>query len=641
MNVPTISSHSSDENISKTDWVQRYFTAGWRAFAVVPNGKNPMRQGWQQATVAEALSHLAAYHDANIGTVPPPGHFVLDVDRDGDAVLSAFEIENGPLPDTLTATTWSGGRHLVFSLPPGEDLLNAVRFAQGLDVRMSGKGYIVVEPSTIDGAPYKWGNWGMKPAPSPQWLIQAIKAGSVKDKAQADPDTQTPEGSRNATLTRKAGAMRNAGFVEAEISAALTSLNDRQCRPPLPASEVAAIAKSVMRYPAAQESWGVGFGQSPLPPGAMPITPRVPNEPERSKRVSLGDLFSNPPAPQRFLIDKILPCGVLTLLGAHGGAGKSMLALTAAVCLVTGRPFFGKTVEKCRVLFFSGEDPESVVRPRLARIARHMGVDLHELAAGLMMLDATENPILYNGAGTSALDALRLDIADSNPGAIIIDNASDAYDANEIERARVREFIRLLAALGKGRDAAVLLLAHVDKNTARDNRSSEGYSGSTAWHNSARSRLFLSSKEGRLTLEHQKSNLGIPSEPIYLAWTTDGLLIQADAPGSFDDLALVLRLLTEAYERGSYVSVAQNSPNNPYAVLSPLPGFPKGLNKEGLKVVMSALEVEGAIMRETIKGPDRHPRNIYRPAAANAGSARDVLLPALITDTPAPAGGVC
>lgn len=361
----------------------------------------------------------------------------------------------------------------------------------------------------------------------------------------------------------------------------------------------------------------------------------------RAKRVSIGDLFSNPPAPQRFLIEQILPGGVVTLLGAHGGAGKSMLALTAAVCLVIGRPFMGKSVEKCRVLFYSGEDPAPVVRRRLSKICRHMEVDPHELAAGLMVLDATERPVLYNDVGTDALAALRLDVAEFDPGAIIIDNASDAYDANEIERARVREFIRLLASLGKEGNAAILLLAHVDKNTARAGQSSEGYSGSTAWHNSARSRLFLTGAEGWLTLEHQKSNFGMPSEPIHLAWTADGVLDRADAPGGTDDKVTVLRLLTEAYERGEYASTAPNSTSSAYRVLNLSLEFPKGLDRRGLAVVMHALEVEGAIRREEIKGRDRHTKEIFRPTAGSAGSVREVPLTALITNTPAPAGGVC
>jgi len=54
--------------------------------------------------------------------------------------------------------------------------------------------------------------------------------------------------------------------------------------------------------------------------------PRVSPIALRAPQVSISDLFTNPPDIQRFLVEDILPAGVLTLLGAHGGAGKSTLA---------------------------------------------------------------------------------------------------------------------------------------------------------------------------------------------------------------------------------------------------------------------------------------------------------------------------
>jgi RecA-family ATPase len=335
----------------------------------------------------------------------------------------------------------------------------------------------------------------------------------------------------------------------------------------------------------------------------------------RAPQVSIHDLYTHPPEAQRFLIEGILPGGVVTLLGAHGGAGKSILALMATACLVTGRPFMGKATEKCRVVFFSGEDPAPVVRRRLSHICRYMEIAPDELSQGLLMLDATDSPTLYNGAGTPSLAALRLDVNDFNPGAIIIDNASDTYDANEIERARVREFIRLLVSLGKGNNAAVLLLAHIDKQAARAGVSSEGYSGSTAWHNSARSRLFLSTKDDVLILEHQKSNLGPRSEPIYLRWTDGGLLAQADVHDNTVNNETVLRLIAEAYSRGEYISPAPTAANNVHKVLQLSLEYPKGLSRQGLTAVIRELEAGGIIVREDYINEHRNKRQRYAVSA--------------------------
>ncbi len=441
-----------------------------------------------------------------------------------------------------------------------------------------------------------------------------------------------PEGMRNATLTAAAGHMRRAGFDGPAILTALTGMNEKECVPPLDSWEVEQIAASISRYAPEPQLWEMGFGVAPLPPGAIPIPPGGLQAPagHRAPRVSVVDVLTSPPAPQRFYIDGILPAGVLTLLGAHGGAGKSILALQAAVSLALGRAFMGLLVERCRVLFFSGEDPAPVVRRRLHRICTAWFINPHDLDGWLLVLDATERPVLYTAAGpTVAYAELQEEVTAFAPGVLIVDNASDTFDANEIERARVREFIRLLVALGKPHDAAVLLLAHVDKATARAGGSAEGYSGSTAWHNSARSRLFLTGADGRLTLEHQKSNLGRLADPIHLAWTPEGLLISTGAPGNADDRSAVLRLIAEAHERGDHVSPSPTSPTNAWAVLSVLPDFPAGLQRKDLNRIMASLESAGEIMRGEILGPNRHSKLVYRPVALTALTTRQLPVSAI------------
>ena len=115
-----------------------------------------------------------------------------------------------------------------------------------------------------------------------------------------------------------------------------------------------------------------------------------------------------------------------------------------------------------------------------------------------------------------------------------MDNASDAFGGDEINRRQVRAFMRSLAQVARSTGCAALLLAHVDKNTSRARKAEggEGYSGSTAWHNSARSRLFMSrAEDGLLTLEHQKSNLAKLQEPIALMWPDGALPVLAtDSP---------------------------------------------------------------------------------------------------------------
>ena len=60
------------------------------------------------------------------------------------------------------------------------------------------------------------------------------------------------KGERNTTLTSLAGSMRRRGMSEAAIHAALSAENRDRCRPPLPDRDIARIAASIARYPAAE-----------------------------------------------------------------------------------------------------------------------------------------------------------------------------------------------------------------------------------------------------------------------------------------------------------------------------------------------------------------------------------------------------
>ena len=361
--------------------------------------------------------------------------------------------------------------------------------------------------------------------------------------------------------------------------------------------------------------------------------------------VSVADLFDIQPKPPAFLIDGLLPERVVTLLGAHGGTGKTMLGLIAAVCLATGSAFMGKPARRARVVFYSGEDPAQVLRWRLAQICREYALDPRELDGWLTVIDATEgDPTLYteildggtrHGITTHAYNSLRA-ISESGAEVFVIDNASDAYDADENQRARVRGFIRSLAHLVKQQAGAVLLLAHVDKSTAKGFGGSEGYSGSTAWHNSVRSRLFMSEDDSGLLLEHQKSNLGKKSDPIRMEWSERGVLVLANAAG--DCLGLiasahrvaVIQMLAEFYDRGEFIPTSPNAAGNAYRQLKDEHSFPARMKSGDFYRLLRDIERSGFIERETYKNASRHDRERWRVTeagrrfATGAPSARQV-----------------
>ena len=343
--------------------------------------------------------------------------------------------------------------------------------------------------------------------------------------------------------------------------------------------------------------------------------------------VSVFDVLTDPSEPPAFVWDGYLPNGEVSLLGAHGGTGKSTIGLMLAVCAALGRPLFGVDTQQCKSLFVGLEDSTGILRHRLASICRAWLIDPAELRDTLMIVDGSEHPELFTaenrGSGdiTSTHAELRELVKAEGFGLVLIDNASDAFAGDEIVRKQVRAFVRQLKLLATSTGCAVLLLAHVDKGTSRARKAEgdEAYSGSTAWHNSVRSRLFMSrGDDGLIKLEHHKSNLGKRREPLTLNWLDGGLpqvvgapgLAGAMQPGRADDLAAaaLLRLMAEFEGRGQYCSPVLTARNNVHAVLRSEPDFQNlKLHQDDVKRIVNQCQRAGWIEPTEYQKADRKP----------------------------------
>lgn len=67
---------------------------------------------------------------------------------------------------------------------------------------------------------------------------------------------------------------------------------------------------------------------------------------------------------------------------------------------------------------------------------------------------------------------------------VVLDNVSHIFGGSEIDRAQVTAFANLLNSLALEIDGSVLLVGH-------PNKAGDAYSGSTAWENAFRARLYF------------------------------------------------------------------------------------------------------------------------------------------------------
>ena len=323
--------------------------------------------------------------------------------------------------------------------------------------------------------------------------------------------------------------------------------------------------------------------------------------------LDLEQLATSEPQPPRFIVPDWLPCGYPTLFAGHGGVGKSAIAKHLSVAIVIGGKFAGIVCEPRRVLYVACEDRVGVLHWRLARIARHFGISLSELAGRLEILelvgrDATlwERDPRTGTSLTPAYARLAERMRRSRAEVLVIDSLSDVYSGNENARGEVKRFVNSLVALIPADTGAVLLIGHVAKPTAANGATSEGYSGSTGWHNAARARWYLyperqdsveaalddrPERTGALVMELQKSNLGPVDQTIRWRWDDEAhMFLPEPAPSHFDranqvreERRGILLTLRACAAQGIIVPAAMQGPRTAYHVLATRPELPASL----------------------------------------------------------------
>jgi hypothetical protein len=337
------------------------------------------------------------------------------------------------------------------------------------------------------------------------------------------------------------------------------------------------------------------------------------------------------------------PRRVVTLLGGHGGVGKTTLAVTHAAHLAAGRGWGPFDVVPGRVVFLSFEDEGVDIVRTLQDVVEIYGLPANEIEQNLVIYDGTDTETELavecseGGAVRLNFTAMMGVVEDICAGAdvVFIDNASDTFGGNENNRRQVKAFIRRLARkIARTHDAAVVLLVHINKDAAKGNGKGENYSGNTAWHNGARSRLALiQSDESGIELVHEKARWLSKAEPVRLQRARGGVPVpvsaseaqaaqaSAQAIQTRADTGEVLELLTIAARTLSDgVPTATTGPRTTWYVLSLLPAAPTWIrekrNKRRVEAALVALESSGQIRRLAIQRKNRHTVERWEVTAA-------------------------
>ena len=181
------------------------------------------------------------------------------------------------------------------------------------------------------------------------------------------------------------------------------------------------------------------------------------------------------------------------------------------------------------VVYLGAEDDLDEMHRRFAAIAREQEVELDRLGNIHICCLAGKDAVLAsaNARGivepTPLWSELRRIVLEVRPKLVVYDTLADLFAGNENVRTQAQQFVSMLRGLALETDSTALLLAHPSLSGMA---TGSGSSGSTAWNNSVRSRLYLDRvREGGVELDPDvrvlrtmKTNYGRAGGEIRLRW---------------------------------------------------------------------------------------------------------------------------
>ena len=331
----------------------RYFAQGIKVIPLKPRDKWPLVP-WKGVEITEERIRewWGQWPDANIGILLSESDLlVIDIDN-----KEGFEEVKKLGFDTDTWLSQSGkGFHLYYRHDGLKSRATKCGDSRGIDVLAAG--YVIAPPSVHpSGRVYEWlDQEHLKPAPS--WAIrhlerveaETIDIGALPEVTLDDlrvPDkakklivegTSDEYPSRSEAVFAAIRYLLNAGHTNEEIAAVL--LNEEWA-----IGERVRERTDSLYYIKGEIGRARAKGTKPvLDDGRDVLLDRE------------GVLALLRDDPTEWLIEGVLPTGMLCVLGAYAKSGKSTMALHVAKALLQGRPFLGHNAKRSPVVYVNFE----------------------------------------------------------------------------------------------------------------------------------------------------------------------------------------------------------------------------------------------------------------------------------------------
>jgi archaellum biogenesis ATPase FlaH len=184
--------------------------------------------------------------------------------------------------------------------------------------------------------------------------------------------------------------------------------------------------------------------------------------------------------PPTFLIEHLIPMASLGLWTGDTGAGKSSLAIAAALSVATGETFGERFASSgpANVLYINGEMGASDFRRALrAYICDQSRENLQPGRFSFVGLDILSSGCSRNGGG-AMVEALAAYIGETDARLVVLDSFRALFGTDENSAVDVRSVLSGVKALAEQHKCAVIVLHHVRKMGPVSNSPRERASGS-------------------------------------------------------------------------------------------------------------------------------------------------------------------
>jgi archaellum biogenesis ATPase FlaH len=325
--------------------------------------------------------------------------------------------------------------------------------------------------------------------------------------------------------------------------------------PDLDAGRVNSMGAAPLGFGSAPEASGGMFGMpGTIDPNTIPMD-----------AFSLSAALDEPEVPLEWTVPGWIPHAQVSLVYGDGGAGKTTLLQMLAIAASRGEKWLGMDVSKRRVLFVTGEDEKKALVSQARAIAKWMGKPetLHMISLAEDKHEVHPFIVVGDKTGISQPTAMFWRIVkfvkDNSIDMLILDPVASIFAGNQNDPLAVYSFVNLLRRyIAFECNCTVIIAAHPSQDGMKTGK---GTSGTVAWNNAVRARLYLRKGDDKAdktfrVLELPKANRGDDGLEINLRWTT-GFFVhgaQPDAATERDASEAFMTILGKIVASGRSVS---------------------------------------------------------------------------------------